>query len=243
MVLSLAAAYGEDLSLERARELLGVLAAGFGLRALSPPGREARARRGLGRLRGHRLRGHRGDGPVHHAVLRARRAEGRRRGDGGDPAPRRRGGEDLRLPPATPVVAVAGPAVDIIAGMFSLLRRVSSETRSGLSTLRKLRAQGLSRPDGGAGGARRRPGGDGRAPQAPAGAQRGVPLGGPARGRAGVRRGPAEALPLRGRLYEAMLEEIERAEKEDLRRHVYLEGRRGRDAASWRRWPARPARG
>ncbi len=35
MVLSIAAAYGEELSLERARELLGVLAAGFGLRALS----------------------------------------------------------------------------------------------------------------------------------------------------------------------------------------------------------------
>lgn len=35
MVLSLAAIYGEDLSLDRARELLGVLAAGFGLRALS----------------------------------------------------------------------------------------------------------------------------------------------------------------------------------------------------------------
>lgn len=35
MVLSIAAVYGEDLSLERARELLGVLAAGFGLRALS----------------------------------------------------------------------------------------------------------------------------------------------------------------------------------------------------------------
>jgi len=35
MVLSIAAVYGEDLSLERARELLGVLAAGFGLRAFS----------------------------------------------------------------------------------------------------------------------------------------------------------------------------------------------------------------
>ena len=35
MVLKLAAAYGEELSMERARELLGVLAAGFGLRALS----------------------------------------------------------------------------------------------------------------------------------------------------------------------------------------------------------------
>jgi uncharacterized protein (DUF697 family) len=35
MVLSIAAAHGEDLSLDRARELLGVLAAGFGLRALS----------------------------------------------------------------------------------------------------------------------------------------------------------------------------------------------------------------
>ena len=35
MVLSIAAVYGEDLSLERARELLGVLAAGFGLRAMS----------------------------------------------------------------------------------------------------------------------------------------------------------------------------------------------------------------
>jgi uncharacterized protein (DUF697 family) len=35
MVLNIAAAYGEELSLERARELLGVLAAGFGLRALS----------------------------------------------------------------------------------------------------------------------------------------------------------------------------------------------------------------
>lgn len=35
MVLSIAAVYGEDLSLERAREMLGVLAAGFGLRALS----------------------------------------------------------------------------------------------------------------------------------------------------------------------------------------------------------------
>ena len=35
MVLNIAAAYGEDLSIDRARELLGVLAAGFGLRALS----------------------------------------------------------------------------------------------------------------------------------------------------------------------------------------------------------------
>lgn len=35
MVLNIAAAYGEDLSLERARELLGVLGAGFGLRALT----------------------------------------------------------------------------------------------------------------------------------------------------------------------------------------------------------------
>ena len=35
MVLKLAAAYGEELSMERARELIGVLAAGFGLRALS----------------------------------------------------------------------------------------------------------------------------------------------------------------------------------------------------------------
>ncbi len=38
MVLNLAAAYGEELSLERARELIGVLAAGFGLRALSRQG-------------------------------------------------------------------------------------------------------------------------------------------------------------------------------------------------------------
>ena len=35
MVLNLAAAYGEDLSWQRARELTGVLAAGFGLRALT----------------------------------------------------------------------------------------------------------------------------------------------------------------------------------------------------------------
>jgi uncharacterized protein (DUF697 family) len=35
MVLNIAAAYGEDLSMDRAKELLGVLAAGFGLRALS----------------------------------------------------------------------------------------------------------------------------------------------------------------------------------------------------------------
>lgn len=35
MVLNIAAAYGEDLTLDRARELLGVLAAGFGLRALA----------------------------------------------------------------------------------------------------------------------------------------------------------------------------------------------------------------
>ncbi len=35
MVLSIAAAHGEELSLDRARELLGVLAAGFGLRALA----------------------------------------------------------------------------------------------------------------------------------------------------------------------------------------------------------------
>ena len=35
MVLGIAAAYDEELSLERARELLGVLAAGFGFRALS----------------------------------------------------------------------------------------------------------------------------------------------------------------------------------------------------------------
>jgi uncharacterized protein (DUF697 family) len=35
MVLGIAAAHGEDISFERARELLGVLAAGFGLRALA----------------------------------------------------------------------------------------------------------------------------------------------------------------------------------------------------------------
>ncbi len=35
MVLHLAAAYGEELSFQRARELLGVLAAGFGLRAIT----------------------------------------------------------------------------------------------------------------------------------------------------------------------------------------------------------------
>src|SRR5215218_6372650 len=35
MVLNIAAAYGEELSMDRVRELLGVLAAGFGLRALS----------------------------------------------------------------------------------------------------------------------------------------------------------------------------------------------------------------
>jgi uncharacterized protein (DUF697 family) len=35
MVLNIAAAFGEDLSIDRAKELLGVLAAGFGLRALS----------------------------------------------------------------------------------------------------------------------------------------------------------------------------------------------------------------
>ncbi len=35
MVLHLAAAYGEELSFQRARELLGVLAVGFGLRALT----------------------------------------------------------------------------------------------------------------------------------------------------------------------------------------------------------------
>jgi uncharacterized protein (DUF697 family) len=35
MVLNIAAAYGEELSMDRAKELLGVLAAGFGLRALS----------------------------------------------------------------------------------------------------------------------------------------------------------------------------------------------------------------
>jgi len=35
MVLGIAAAYGEELTLERARELLGVLAAGFGLRAIA----------------------------------------------------------------------------------------------------------------------------------------------------------------------------------------------------------------
>lgn len=35
MILGIAAAYGEEISLERARELLGVLAAGFGFRALS----------------------------------------------------------------------------------------------------------------------------------------------------------------------------------------------------------------
>ena len=35
MVLGIAAVYGEELSKERARELLGVLAAGFGLRALA----------------------------------------------------------------------------------------------------------------------------------------------------------------------------------------------------------------
>ncbi|MGI9047909.1 MAG: YcjF family protein [Rubrobacteraceae bacterium] len=35
MVLNIAAAYDEELSLERARELLGVLGAGFGLRALT----------------------------------------------------------------------------------------------------------------------------------------------------------------------------------------------------------------
>lgn len=35
MVLHIAAAYGEELSMERARELVGVVAAGFGLRALA----------------------------------------------------------------------------------------------------------------------------------------------------------------------------------------------------------------
>ncbi len=35
MVLGIAAVYGEEISLDRARELLGVLAAGFGLRAIS----------------------------------------------------------------------------------------------------------------------------------------------------------------------------------------------------------------
>ena len=35
MVLGIAAAYGEELTMERARELIGVLAAGFGLRALT----------------------------------------------------------------------------------------------------------------------------------------------------------------------------------------------------------------
>jgi uncharacterized protein (DUF697 family) len=35
MVLNIAAAHGEELSLDRARELLGVVAAGFGLRALA----------------------------------------------------------------------------------------------------------------------------------------------------------------------------------------------------------------
>lgn len=35
MVLGIAAAHGEEISLDRARELLGVLAAGFGLRALT----------------------------------------------------------------------------------------------------------------------------------------------------------------------------------------------------------------
>lgn len=35
MVLNIAAAHGEELSMDRARELLGVLAAGFGLRALA----------------------------------------------------------------------------------------------------------------------------------------------------------------------------------------------------------------
>jgi uncharacterized protein (DUF697 family) len=35
MVLGIAAVYGEDMSVERARELIGVLAAGFGFRALS----------------------------------------------------------------------------------------------------------------------------------------------------------------------------------------------------------------
>jgi uncharacterized protein (DUF697 family) len=35
MILHIAAAHGEELSLDRARELLGVLAAGFGLRALA----------------------------------------------------------------------------------------------------------------------------------------------------------------------------------------------------------------
>ena len=35
MVLNIAAAYGEELTMERARELGGVLAAGFGLRAIS----------------------------------------------------------------------------------------------------------------------------------------------------------------------------------------------------------------
>ena len=35
MVLNIAAAYGEELSMDRAKELLAVLAGGFGLRALS----------------------------------------------------------------------------------------------------------------------------------------------------------------------------------------------------------------
>jgi uncharacterized protein (DUF697 family) len=35
MVLGIAAVYGEEISFERARELIGVLAAGFGFRALT----------------------------------------------------------------------------------------------------------------------------------------------------------------------------------------------------------------
>jgi hypothetical protein len=133
MVLKLAAAYGEELSMERARELIGVLAAGFGLRALSRQVVKLVPRGRMGGRRRHRLRRYRGDGPLHHAVLRTRRTEGGRRGDGGDQGPRRRRGEGLRLPPATPV-APTGRLYN--RGMFSLLRQVSSETRSGFSALR-----------------------------------------------------------------------------------------------------------
>ena len=51
MVLGIAAVYGEEISFERARELIGVLAAGFGFRALTRQVVKS-CRRGLGRLRG-----------------------------------------------------------------------------------------------------------------------------------------------------------------------------------------------
>ncbi len=86
MVLGIAATHDEELSVERARELIGMLAAGFGFRAL-PPDLEARAGGGLGSCRRRRLRGDSRDGPRRDPLLRARQEGAGAGGALRDPAP------------------------------------------------------------------------------------------------------------------------------------------------------------